>query len=64
MHFNVAASEDDKLAGFFAQLDSRATELGIVDVQAGARRPPSKKPDTSCAVSCGVGKFSEPFRPH
>ena len=33
MHFNVPASEDERLAAFFAMLDERAEELGVVDVQ-------------------------------
>ena len=35
MHFNVPASEDERLAAFFAMLDERAEELGVVDVQVG-----------------------------
>ena len=33
IHFNVEAKVDLKLADFFAQLDARASELKIADVQ-------------------------------
>jgi len=52
LHFRVPAAEDGKLAAFFALLEERAAELGVVDVQARVLFPLNSVQRPICDVQC------------